>query len=510
MKRFVTLALVSALVLGASSIVYANVCAFDAVPAATLLFPFVSLDYNSPVTGTSTTFSITNVSAEAQIIHVSVWSDFSAGVLDFNILLTGYDVISMNIRDILITGQLPVTKNEGHSGTEGVAVNGPVSGANTLNGSWLNPGMDDPQPTSALAAGRCDSTNTSYPGLYATPIPAGYLNLFKGYLQVSQIVDRLHSDECDPFGGFDNEYTLVPTPYWAGRTTADPTNMYITVDVAESCNKSCPDDAGYFIDFVREDNVLIGDVFWTNTEERFSEAGNAIHLEADYELDTVATIAPTGFPISFYHRYAVLQDNVSDYREPLPTAWAFRYLGWGVPDIGTDVRVWKGSSAAANTIDLERIGDPISPSTLVASNCHAYTYYAWDEDEMVTTVTTVPWSGGSTSGQVIPNLIPLETQEVPIDQFDAPGAFGWMLFVWPASNYPAGPTIGSNDFYDYFQTWMGVKYNAAGQWSAAMDAAVMANYNCFSDQILPNLGVNYNYVDANGYVTSPLVGQPVN
>ena len=129
---------------------------------------------------------------------------------------------------------------------------------------------------------------------------------------------------------------------------------------------------------------------------------------------------------------------------------------------------------------------------------------------MVTTVTTVPWSGGSTSGQVIPNLIPLETQEVPIDQFDAPGAFGWMLFVWPASNYPAGPTIGSNDFYDYFQTWMGVKYNAAGQWSAAMDAAVMANYNCFSDQILPNLGVNYNYVDANGYVTSPLVGQPVN
>ena len=48
MKRFVTLALVSALVLGASSIVYANVCAFDAVPAATILFPFVTLDYNAP------------------------------------------------------------------------------------------------------------------------------------------------------------------------------------------------------------------------------------------------------------------------------------------------------------------------------------------------------------------------------------------------------------------------------------------------------------------------------
>ena len=40
---------------------------------------------------------------------MTVWTDFSAAILDFNILLTGYDVISMNIRDILINGQLPVT-----------------------------------------------------------------------------------------------------------------------------------------------------------------------------------------------------------------------------------------------------------------------------------------------------------------------------------------------------------------------------------------------------------------
>ncbi len=78
----------------------------------------------------------------------------------------------------------------------------------------------------------------------------------------------------------------------------------------------------------------------------------------------------------------------------------------------------------------------------MASNCHAYTYYAWDEDEMVTTVASVPWSqpGG---GSVIPNLIPLETQEVPVDEFNTPGAFGWMLFVWPASNYP--PALGADD-----------------------------------------------------------------
>ena len=65
-----------------------------------------------------------------------------------------------------------------------------------------------------------------------------------------------------------------------------------------------------------------------------------------------------------------------------------------------------------------------------------------------------------------------------------------MLFVWPASNYvDAG--AGLQD--DYYQTWMGVRYNAAGQWSAAMDAAVMGNFNCFSDQVLPTLGINYAY-----------------
>ena len=505
MKRFVTLALVSALVLGASSIVYANVCAFDAVPAATILFPFVSLDYNNPLAGTSTTFSITNVSAEAQVVHVTVWTDFSAAILDFNILLTGYDVISMNIRDILINGQLPVTKNEAHSGSEGVSANGPVSAGNQLNGAWLNPGMDDPQATADLAAGRCDSSNSSYPGLYSTPIPAGFLGLFQGYLQVSQTVDRLHSNDC--FKSFDSPYTLTPAPFWASRDTTFPTNMYITADVVENCNKLFPDAPGYFSAEARMDNVLIGDVFWTNTTERFSEAGNAVHLEADMDLANVATTAPSGFPVSFYHRYAS-GEGVSDYREPLPTAWAFRYLGAGIADIGTDVRVWKGSSAETWTYDLERAGAvAVSPDALIASNCHAYTYYAWDEDEMVTTVTSVPWSmpGGES---VIPNLIPLETQEVPVDQFDTPGAFGWMLFVWPASNYPPGAPM--DNFDDFYQTWMGVKYNAAGQWSAAIDGAVMANFNCFSDQVLPNLGVNYSYVDAAGYVVSPGMVMPAN
>jgi len=508
MKSLLIGALISVLVVVACGSAVANVCAVDDVPAATLLFPFVVFDfdaYHAGVKGRDTIFSITNMSADAQIVHVTIWTDFGAPILDFNILLTGYDVISMKPSIIFGSGQLPVTRNEAHSEHEGVLADGPVSGANMLNGWWINPGMEYPQATNSLAAGRCDPDNDSYPGLYVTPIPQAFLDLFEGYLKVSQTTLRLHSDDCDPPYG--DPYHPAPTPDWILRDDTDPTWMYVTADVVERCAKLVPSEQGYYEDQIRGDNVLAGDVFWVSEDDRFSEAGNAIHIEASSHLDRVATTAPTGAPVSFYHRYSNLQGQGSDGREPLPTAWAFRYLGAGMPEIGTEIRVWKGSTLSADTVDLERVGDLwVQPDELVASNCMAYTYYAWDEDEMVVFSPTWPLGHFGPMPPPLPvlNLLPLDTQEVSVDQFNLPGAFGWMLFVWPASNYdqnqpglPAPP--------DSYQTWMGVKYDAYGTWSAARNAWVKGNFNCFSDQILPGLGTDYQYVDEDGYVSSPPV-----
>lgn len=508
MKRIDIVALIGALALGAGGAAHANVCAVDDVPAATLLFPFVVFDfdaYHAGAKGTDTIFSITNMSAEAQVVHVTIWTDFGAPILDFNILLTGYDVVSMKPSIIFGAGQLPVTRNEAHSDFEGVLPDGPVSAENLLNGWWINPGMEIPQATNSLAAGRCDPDNDSYPGLYATPIPQAFLDLFENFLQASQTTVRLHSDDCvQPYG---DPYQPAPTPHWILRDETDPTWMYITADVVERCAKLDPSEEGYYQDQIRGDNVLAGDVFWVSEDDRFSEAGNAIHIEASPHLDSVATTAPTGAPVSFYHRFSNLQGQGSDGREPLPTAWAFRYLGAGMPEIGTDIRVWKGSTLSADTVDLDRLGDLwYEPDELVASNCLAYTYYAWDEDEMVVFVPTWPLGqfGPHPPPQPVLNHLPLDTQEVPVDQFNLPGAYGWMLFVWPASNYDqAGP--GPSNSPDYYQTWMGVKYNAYGAWSAARNAWVKGNFNCFSDQVLPGLGTDYEYVDADGYVSSPPV-----
>jgi hypothetical protein len=298
--------------------------------------------------------------------------------------------------------------------------------------------------------------------------------------------------------------------------------MYITADVVGACNKELPDGAVAYFDpaitdptttaiphGLLDNNVLIGDVIWVNPGNNSSEADNAVHIEA---LDGLSfgNWGTTPIPgsakyTSFYARYhtGATQTSWEDDREPLPSAWAFRYLYSTAANVNTYVRAWKGGTVYAVNDDLrgpdvsspaDGIYDPITgpnPSQLWANSCYAYTYYAWDEDENVNSVGPgfePPWSGGPGVDPIpVPNLLPLETQEVAADQFFLVGtpdaAFGWLMFVWPQSN-----ATGQQALADHYQTWMGVKYGY-GTYSAGLSGAVMANYNCDSRQVLPMLGL---------------------
>jgi hypothetical protein len=101
------------LTLAVTAKVEANICAHDAVPAASLLFPYVVFDYSNPTSGETTLIAITNMSSQAQIVHLTLWSDISVRALDLNIVLSGYDVQTINLRDILHFSLLPVTGTEG-------------------------------------------------------------------------------------------------------------------------------------------------------------------------------------------------------------------------------------------------------------------------------------------------------------------------------------------------------------------------------------------------------------
>src|SRR6185369_11401926 len=77
-------------------------CDIMVTPAATLLLPYFEVE--TTANKTDTFFTITNTSALPQIAHVTVWTDWSFPVLVFNVFLTGYDVQSISLFDVIAGG----------------------------------------------------------------------------------------------------------------------------------------------------------------------------------------------------------------------------------------------------------------------------------------------------------------------------------------------------------------------------------------------------------------------
>src|SRR5215207_3348959 len=113
----------------------AVICTIDDVPAATLLVPYFEVDLDDPW-GTTTLFTINNASATAVLAHVVLWSDLSVPVLDFNVYLTGYDVQSINLRDIVERGVLPKTASAGQDTGENEPNPAPTPGAISNQGAF--------------------------------------------------------------------------------------------------------------------------------------------------------------------------------------------------------------------------------------------------------------------------------------------------------------------------------------------------------------------------------------
>jgi hypothetical protein len=122
-KTVLSLALLALVALGGQA--SAVICTVDDVPGATLLLPYFEVDLNNQ-NGVTTLFSINNASATAVLAHVVVWSDLSVPVLDFNVYLTGYDVQSINMRDI-IAGNLPQTASAGQDPNDTISPKGQFS-----------------------------------------------------------------------------------------------------------------------------------------------------------------------------------------------------------------------------------------------------------------------------------------------------------------------------------------------------------------------------------------------
>ena len=101
-------------------------CALDGGPAATLLLPYFEVDLDNPNART-TLFSLNNAGDKAALAHVVLWTDVGVPTLTFDVYLTGYDVQEINLRDIFVSGNLPVTASVGQDPNDTISPKGSVS-----------------------------------------------------------------------------------------------------------------------------------------------------------------------------------------------------------------------------------------------------------------------------------------------------------------------------------------------------------------------------------------------
>jgi hypothetical protein len=303
-------------------------CDISVAPAATLLLPYFEVDFNNRTQ--NTLFTITNVSRLPQIAHVTVWTDYSFPVLDFNIYLTGYDVQGISMLDVL----------GGGSSTFNIAQNG---------GTGPTVAQTQPSGVGALSAGF--TANPNFAG-----IPAGSgINCASqpGALNpalVAAIRTALTTGVYNP-GGTSSCVTGGGAAIPVGSTHANAIG-YVTIDVASNCSLALPTDPNYYNTSILFDNVLIGDYQQLGpaasgtTATSLDAGGNAmVHIRAVPEGGPVGslTTVPTNLPFTFYDRYTNngSQLRTIDRRQPLPSLWAARYIQGGTGSFATNYKIWR-------------------------------------------------------------------------------------------------------------------------------------------------------------------------
>ena len=430
------LALLSLLALGGSA--FAEIGTIDEVPAATLLVPYFEVDLNNP-SGITTLFSVNNASASAAVAHVTMWTDQSIPTLDFDIYLTGYDVQTINIRDIF-NGNLPRTADAGSDPGDTISHKGSLS--QDINFPGATGPCANPYPaTGALSATLIDHIRKSHTGLSSA--------LYGG---------------CSGANYGDNI-----------------ARGYITVDTVNSCNLSFPSDAGYFTTLATNQNVLWGDVFYVNPGQNFASGNTIVHIEActgnpvpAYQgyVGNGATQCPFSFAAgdyTFYGRYNAVAGQ--DQREPLATTFASRYINGGNFTGGTDLIVWRDSKTrpvgANGTHSCSTVPSwfPLNQSDVVA----------FDETENPTDLcfqgdNVSPPTGGTQT------CFPLETQRVHLAGGNTVGAdpappapFGW---IYLNLNH----TLASGDPYPgRAQAWVMTEMSASGLYEVGYDAIQLDN-----------------------------------
>lgn len=357
-------------------------------PAATLLIPFFQVDLND-AQGMSTLVSVNNASARPTLARMVLWTNWGVPTLAFDIYLTGYDVQTLNLRDLLL-GHLPVTGST-------------VSNRGLLSESGADfPGCTPP-PSQSVGT-----------GVKATPL----LNAAElAYLRAAHT-----GQPVSPASGTSPARCVGSAQSRPGLATG-----YLTVDAVNRCSQTTvgtlentPAHAPYFVKggsgLASDANVLWGDFFYVNRQQSYAMSHSAVAIVADADFFSAGDY-------TFYGRY--LGFDSRDSRAPLSSLYYARYLDGGTISGGTELVVWRDNrSARVEPSDCAAGPDwtPLGELQMVA----------FDEEENPTEIRES-------------NAFPLTTQLVHVGAppLLTPNSFGWLMMdLWHRDSTHAQGWVG--------------------------------------------------------------------
>jgi hypothetical protein len=392
-------------------------CDIALLPAATLLLPYFEVDTVSS-SGETTLITITNTSNAEQAVHIVLWTDWGYPVIDFNIYLTGYDVQSINLYDVIALGQIAPTRGTGFDD----------GGSPVGDLSKDNPRVD--QET-------CRSLTMQVPDIYRQRMQEAFIN--------GRVPVLGNLPACNAAG---SPRASRPNGHAIG---------YATIDVVSSCAPGTPEDQDYY-DRLLFDNVLVGDYQQVNPSGRHAQSSPLVHIRAIPEGGTAGSRPATNLKRTFYSRHQSGAVTNRDARQPLPATFGARWIEGGSGHFQTQFKIWReGATGPGATCATYQTTSRMQATELVR----------FDEEENFTVLAPVESDVNVNAFAELPATALVDIADDDIFPPNSLGAVaGW---VYANLDSPGGERAFAR------QGWIVASLRAEGRYSGDADAIALGN-----------------------------------
>jgi len=418
-------------------------CDIAVTPAATLFLPYFEVDINAPSTTARTTlFTVMNTSRYAQIARVTLWTDWAFPAYSFDLFLTGYDVVPVNMLDIFARGQVPATPVS--------ELPGPRSESNFVNPNHL-PEMP----------GEC--------ALRPTAIPPAILSELRSIFTTGRPLGTIAG--CDSTTRVGGAHT-----YAIG---------YATIDVVATCSMLTPNDPAYYATEILFDNVLTGDYEYISPDAKLGNyaGGNPlVHIRAVPEGGPAGSIVATNLPYTFYDRFTTVgpaYPRTIDRRQPLPSTFAARWIQGGTTSFETTLQIWREGYTGAGAACARYVDNSTKQGIdVVRFDEHANAYILGAGIIICTppprSLLSLPATSRVATGS---SYFPQNSYTTDVS--------GWMFMNISNAGSPAYSAAPGRDFKTGSSTfaacarqsqgWMSTMMTAEGRYAVAWDATALGN-----------------------------------